>query len=74
MAARLGNRVARLERARNPACPVSGGGGGPEVYQVVVPLAADRVDHAPVARAPAARRNCGRATEFWISLPPARGE
>jgi flavin-dependent dehydrogenase len=72
MAARLGSRVARLERARSPGCPVCGGG-GPEVYEVVVPLAAERVDHAPAARAPAACGNCGRPTRFWITLPPARG-
>ena len=73
MARPLAGRVARLERARSPACPACGGGGpGPVTFQVVIPEAADRViDRTPPE--PGRCHRCGRPTEYHIALPAARG-
>ncbi len=73
MAAGLGKRVARLERAGGRPCPACGGGGrGPVAYEVVPPEAVATLPPCAKARPPERCRNCGRCTKFWVTMAAPR--
>lgn len=68
----ISNRLRRLERRAGPVCPACGLGGETR-FEVEVPAAVGRVSELPDPAAPRRCPDCGRATEYLIALPAARG-